>query len=243
MRVGGTVEARCVRAIANASRAPDCSDRDAQECPHKDTKTAGGWCMLDGPDAQFYDATLANATAHALTLAVSCQRRARDHATGGRGGGGGDGASAAADAPIARPFMVMAGFVRPHVPWMVPTRVWDLYEESPVRLPHGARLDASVPNVSWSPSTLVQPPSRLVNPTGRASGAARRVPGGVAGRFVEWTSARHDVPVAPDAVALEARRAYYAAVTFVDEQAGASRATRVVAARMAVARMAVGRSG
>ncbi|EOD28745.1 hypothetical protein EMIHUDRAFT_254050 [Emiliania huxleyi CCMP1516] len=57
------------------------------------------FCVVDD-DSKLFDEMLAERTIHQLDEAVRMQR------SGGR------------------PFMVMAGFVRPHAPWMVPRRKW-----------------------------------------------------------------------------------------------------------------------
>ena len=63
-------------------------------------------CALDHKEAFFYDTILANAT---ITHLDAAQRRSADDC---------------------RPWMVMAGFVRPHAPFLVPTRAWRRYNIS-----------------------------------------------------------------------------------------------------------------
>lgn len=79
------------------------------------------WCALDEPDDHFYDHGLANATIARLKYAAARQAL---HGSGGEGGGG-----------SGQPFFIQAGFARPHAPWRVPQRFWDLYNTDAIPLP------------------------------------------------------------------------------------------------------------
>jgi arylsulfatase A-like enzyme len=94
------------------------------------------------------------------------------------------------------PFLLVAGFVRPHNPWIVPTRLWRRYG-SDTRLAVAA--------------SKAHPPSRRTTGTPGCDGHGRYVlqEGGPTARALPLETQR------------EARRAYYAAVTHVDEQVGA----------------------
>ena len=63
----------------------------------------GHRCALDEPDEHFYDHGLATNTIQRLQFA---------------------GKKLASDGT---PFFIQSGFARPHTPWRVPSRFWDLY--------------------------------------------------------------------------------------------------------------------
>ena len=86
------------------SRCPkvDNDDKIGGEVSDIDT-----WCPLDEskyPDEYHYDWKLANETIHTLKYVNS----------------------------INKPWFVAAGFRRPHVPWMMPQRYWDMYSSSDI---------------------------------------------------------------------------------------------------------------
>ena len=68
------------------------------------------WCAVDEVDDNFYDQTLANATIKNLEYAAPIWHKQK------------------------KPFFIMNGFARPHAPWRVPKRIWDLYENVSIPL-------------------------------------------------------------------------------------------------------------
>lgn len=161
----------------------DCRIADSQ----RPDNGAVDFCVVDD-DIKLFDDVLAERTIHQLDQAVWMQRS--------------DG----------RPFMVMAGFVRPHAPWTVPRRKWlelnkhdaldacSLYETT-FSATNAAYIGCQRNPKSW----LVPEPS--TNNT--CSYAEKDLLAGLE------CGSPIDISVRTDA-----RRAYFASVAFVDEQAG-----------------------
>ena len=68
------------------------------------------WCAIDEPDDNFYDHGLATNTITQLRHAAMRYNQEQ------------------------KPFFIQAGFARPHAPWRVPQRFWDLYNSSSIPL-------------------------------------------------------------------------------------------------------------
>lgn len=79
------------------------------------------WCAMDGPDSQFYDDGLATDTIDRLAYAKS---------TG-------------------KPWFIMSGFARPHAPWRVPTRFWELYDGVDMPLAKYRDVIDGMPGIAW----------------------------------------------------------------------------------------------
>ena len=82
-------------------------------------------CSLDEPDEHFYDTTLRNNTIAQLTYAANLYHEEN------------------------RPFAVFAGFARPHAPWRVPKRFWDLYKDEEVAPPVHRLPPNGMPGIAW----------------------------------------------------------------------------------------------
>jgi iduronate 2-sulfatase len=93
---------------------------DGGSCTGQDT-----WCNLEEPDHHFYDDTLATNTIQRLRHAAPVYTK-----TG-------------------QPFFIMSGFARPHAPWRVPQRFWDLYKTENVPLAEHKLPPEGMPGVAW----------------------------------------------------------------------------------------------
>ena len=130
----------------------------------------GGHCAV--PDEAVYDWHLMNHTVRYLRHAARVRR-----ATG-------------------QPFFLLSGFKKPHAPWNVPQRMYDLYPDTRAIAPAAHdTLPAGTPLIAWSDQLTVM----LANGTEFPYGPRRPVP-----RYA----------------AQDTRRAYYAAVSYVDENVG-----------------------
>ena len=96
---------------------------------------------------------------------------------------------------ISRPFFVMTGFRDPHAPWAAPQRMYDLYNVSDIAIPTQKVLGNGTPLIAWSHCLSVQ----LSNGTSFPFSYDQAVP--------DW-------------VMQDQRRAYYAAISYVDEHVG-----------------------
>lgn len=107
---------------------------------HRQGRDCGSWCALDGSDmSAFYDYRLATDTIKALQQAESMQLSDR------------------------KPFLVMAGFIRPHTPFVVPRSTWLRYQ-SPDSAIEGPLAS---PARGYRTRSLVKPPRNLLfNETG-----------------------------------------------------------------------------
>ena len=83
------------------------------------------WCSVDEPDENFYDYGLANDTIDRLRYAAPLWR---EHGT---------------------PFFIQSGFARPHAPWRVPQRFWDLYETAAIPLATHQLPPQNMPGIAW----------------------------------------------------------------------------------------------
>ena len=136
------------------------------ECSGIDT-----WCRMDAADEAFYDYGLANNTIQQLRYAAALYKH------GGR------------------PFFIQSGFARPHAPWRVPARFWDLYNDTDMPLARYRDMIDGVPGVAWHKQGFYD-----------ARNGTQYVP-------------EHDRPL-PDWVQRQVRHAYYASVSWMDHQVG-----------------------
>ena len=83
------------------------------------------WCSLDEPDEHFYDSGLGTDTIKRLQFAG--QKLSNDKT----------------------PFFIQSGFARPHTPWRVPQRFWDLYTTSEVEVAEHKLPPSDMPGVAW----------------------------------------------------------------------------------------------
>jgi iduronate 2-sulfatase len=129
------------------------------------------WCGLDEPDDHFYDNGLANDTIARLRYAAKIFKSE------------------------GRPFYIQSGFARPHTPWRVPQRFWDLYNTDAITLAVHKLPPPNMPGVAWmahsfyNASTGATFPMNITHPL-------------------------------EDKVARTARHAYYASVSWFDYQVG-----------------------
>ena len=143
---------------------------------HANGNSLGGpiavWCPLDTlPDENFYDSNLADDTIARLRHGAGVF-----NATG-------------------KPFFVMSGFARPHTPWRVPQRFWDLYTTEDIRLAEHKLPPKDMPGVAWMAHSFWNTSTGEVWQTNVTS------------------------PLDDD-VARLARHAYYASVSWLDHQVG-----------------------
>jgi len=83
------------------------------------------WCALDEEDSHFYDHGLANDTIARLQEAARLYKE------------------------MGTNFFIMSGFARPHTPWRVPQRFWDLYNTSEIPVAKHRFLPDGAPGVAW----------------------------------------------------------------------------------------------
>ena len=79
-------------------------------------------CILDVPEDDTFDHRLANATIDSLRLAKQQQR----------------------------PFAIFAGHRRPHLPWRLPKKWWDLYADREVAPPTQPNVYDDAPNIAFT---------------------------------------------------------------------------------------------
>ncbi len=94
-----------------------------------------------------------------------------------------------------RPFYVMAGFRKPHAPWQAPQRMWDLYNTSDIVTAKYKTMPVNTDLIAWSNQLNVA----LANGTSFHYGPYDPVP--------DW-------------VQQDQRHAYYASLSYVDENVG-----------------------
>lgn len=138
------------------------------QCPHGGE--GGGHCIL--PDDEIWDYSLRLKTVEYIRAAAEHYRN------------------------TSQPFFIMTGFRDPHAPWAAPQRMYDLYDQSQIKVPTHKTLGEGTPLIAWSPELNVM----LAN-----------------GTSFPWS---YDRPV-PDWVNRDQRHAYYAAASYVDEHVGA----------------------
>ena len=113
-------------------------------CPFNHTlePAANGYthsvCPLDGPLDQFFDHQVANFSIGVLRLAKKQQDAARQ----GRVAHGGDG--------LVRPFFLAVGFRRPHLPWQMPTKFWNMFNDDSLPPPGHPNIPQDMPPVAWT---------------------------------------------------------------------------------------------
>ena len=95
-------------------------------------------CPLDGPLDQFFDYQVANFSIRVLRLAKEQQDAARR----GRAGHGGD--------AIVRPFFLAVGFRRPHLPWQMPMKFWNMFDNDSIQPPAHPGIPEGLPPVAWT---------------------------------------------------------------------------------------------
>ena len=129
------------------------------------------WCALDEPLDHFYDHGLANNTIARLRHAAG-RLKAEE-----------------------RPFFVMSGFARPHAPWRIPQRFWDMYRTEDIPLPRHRLPPTNMPGIAWFPLNFYNSSTGWVFPLTITSP-------------LDLWAQRH------------MRHAYYAAVSFLDFEVG-----------------------
>ena len=102
------------------------------------------------------------------------------------------------DGAKARPFFLAVGFHKPHLPFVAPSRFFDLYPPDEIELPGDQRPPSGMPTVAWSNWGELRQYLDIapLNNSG--------VPG----------------DTLPPAVTKSLRRAYYASVSFTDHNVG-----------------------
>jgi hypothetical protein len=85
------------------------------------------WCALDEPDEHFYDEGLASDTIARLRYAANVTQA--------------DGSQ--------RPFFIQSGFARPHTPWRVPQRFWDMYKTEDIPIAKHKLPPQDMPGAAW----------------------------------------------------------------------------------------------
>lgn len=165
---------------------------DARKLPRFVPPT-GTWCALTGSLTQFIDYNLSTEALDALDM-IAAERRHNP--------------------PVLQPFYLMVGLIRPHGPWMVPAHAWRQYRTADVPIPsaQGTSYPEGAPLVAAHSSTLWVPPQRS-NDTG-----AGELPGGLGNATKVDTSPFERLDAT---LVREARHAYYASVTWMDEQVSA----------------------
>jgi arylsulfatase A-like enzyme len=129
------------------------------------------WCALNEPDEHFYDQGLGTDTISRLQYAG---RKLDSDGT---------------------PFFIQSGFARPHTPWRVPQRFWDLYNTDEIILAEHKLPPSDMPGVAWQPHSFFNSTNGHVyplTPTTPLSNPVQRL----------------------------ARHAYMAAVSWMDHQLG-----------------------
>ena len=97
-----------------------------------------------------------------------------------------------------KPFFLAVGFHRPHLPFVVPKKFFDLYPESSIRLPENPYAPVNMPEAAWTDFGELRkyPDIAVFNNTGAIN------------------------ETFPDKVTLALRRAYYSAMSYTDYQIG-----------------------
>ena len=129
------------------------------------------WCGLDEPDENFYDHGLATNTISQLRYAADLFHSDR------------------------RPFFVMAGFARPHMPQRMPRRFWDLYDRKSIALPKHKLPPEMMPGIAYFQFGFYNSSNGYVYPL-------------------------HIDQAVPGEATLAMRHAYYASVSWLDFQVG-----------------------
>ncbi|WP_395753236.1 sulfatase-like hydrolase/transferase [Prosthecobacter sp.] len=99
-----------------------------------------------------------------------------------------------------RPFFLAAGFVRPHLPFVVPRKYWDLYDRSKIPLATNSHLPHGAPSMAF----------------GESQGGFYELRDYMDYAEAPWP---RDAPLS-EAQQRELKHGYYAAVSFTDAQVG-----------------------
>lgn len=105
------------------------------------------------------------------------------------------------------PWFHAVGFIRPHVDWSSPQAFWDLYDPELVELPKHKTAPPTAPKVAWVDGGYVDQ---------KAGDLCKAGPDSCTADEKKFNATR---PV-PDHVSKVWRRAYYAAVSYVDSNIG-----------------------
>ena len=114
-----------------------------------------------------------------------------------------------------RPFFIGVGFMRPHLPWIVPEDTWTQYNHSAIKLPASLYPPVNVANISLNDVVFQGTHHFCPDGTNNATDCPS----------VERRTLPTDTGISPfkpfDAENIRfLRHGYYAAVTFMDEQVG-----------------------
>ena len=146
-------------------------------CPGVGGPVGGGaskidtWCALDEPDENFYDFGLANNTIERLRYAAPLYKKQ------------------------GKPFFIQSGFARPHAPWRVPQKVWNLYNTSDIKLAQHKLPPQNMPGIAWKQDGFYNASNgHIFQPQ-------------ITSPIDDW-------------LARNMRHAYYASVTWTDSQIG-----------------------
>ena len=141
-------------------------------------------CILDVPEDDTFDHRLANATIDSLRLAKQQQR----------------------------PFAIFAGHRRPHVPWRLPRKWWDLYEGREVAAPAQPTTYADAPEIAFTCGDQCEWVLWEEGKPATPAGQDQLTPA----TYANYT---RESPLKAD-FASSLRRAYYAAVSLMDDSIG-----------------------
>ena len=97
-------------------------------------------CPLDGPLTQFFDHQLASHTISAMRLAKAQQTAAAAAAA----------AAVADEAGLVRPFFLAAGFRRPHLPWQMPKKYWEMFTDESIAPPARRTVPDGMPDIAFT---------------------------------------------------------------------------------------------
>ena len=131
-------------------------------------KASSTWCVLDEPNENFYDHGVASKLIKNLEYALNTNK----------------------------PFFLIGGFIRPHLPFRIPKRIWDMYENKNLQLPRNPLPPKYSPGTAWREAEFYDSLSGDIYGTANMSTSM------------------------DDARQYDLRRAYYASVTWIDEQVG-----------------------
>ena len=97
-----------------------------------------------------------------------------------------------------QPFFLAIGFYKPHLSFLVPEEFLDMYPKENISLPNNPYAPRNMPDIAWSNYGELRsyPDIAALNPSGKPN------------------------TTLPDDVVLALRRAYYAAISYTDDQIG-----------------------
>lgn len=113
-----------------------------------------------------------------------------------------------------RPFFFAVGLHRPHMPWVVPADVFGRYTRTDVGLPRHPSLPAKVHPIAWN--AVMKVFGDVLNGTA----VGQELSPSPSARALPWGAPCDDGRLCDQHRTREARRGYYAAVTFADAQMG-----------------------